>query len=111
MIKRLFFYFARYRRDLIGSAVCVTAESVFELLIPLLMADIIDVGVIRHNRSYILQRSSLMIVCALIALALGALYARMAARAEALARSCGKRNIERSRVFPLPISIISVRPR
>lgn len=81
MLKRLLVYFKHYRKELIGGVFCVIMESVFELVIPLIMAGIIDVGVIRRDRGYILQRSFLMIVCALISLSLGLLYARFAARA------------------------------
>ncbi|HBC25950.1 MAG TPA: ABC transporter [Ruminococcaceae bacterium] len=81
MLKRFLTYFEQYRKDLILSIVCVALESTFELSIPLVMADIIDVGVANRDRGYILQRGVLMLVCALISLALGALYARFAARA------------------------------
>lgn len=81
MVKRLYGFFRPYRKALVGSIACVMAECVFELVIPLIMADIIDVGVVQKDRGYILQRGLLMIGCALIALALGAIYARLAARA------------------------------
>ncbi len=81
MLKRLFAYFQKYRRDLYIGMVCVVLESVFELVIPLIMADIIDVGVARRDTGYILQRSLLMGACALASLALGAFYARYSARA------------------------------
>ena len=45
MLKRFFIYFRKYRYHLIGSMVCVMLESAFELVIPLIMSDIIDVGV------------------------------------------------------------------
>jgi len=81
MLKRFVIYFENNRKDLIGSIACVALESVFELAIPLIMADIIDVGVVNRDRNYILGRSLVMVVCALLSLLLGALYARFAARA------------------------------
>ena len=81
MLKRLFVYFDKYRKYLIWSIICVTMEAVFELVIPLIMADIIDVGVVNHDSSYILGKSILMVACALISLLLGAIYARLAAKA------------------------------
>ena len=81
MFKRLFEFFRPYRKALFGSIACVMAECVFELAIPLIMADIIDVGVVQKDNGYILQRGALMICCALTALTLGAVYARLAARA------------------------------
>ncbi len=81
MLKRLTVYFHKYCKELIGSIVCVAAEAAFELIIPLIMADIIDVGVANHDKEYILAKSAAMIVCALIALFLGILYAHLSARA------------------------------
>lgn len=79
MLKRFLVYFKNYKKYLVGSILCVALESVFELVIPLIMANIIDVGVINHNKVYIMQRSLLMIACALVSLLLGSLYARLAA--------------------------------
>lgn len=81
MLKQLLPYMKPYKKFLIFSCICVIAETIFELVIPILMADIIDVGVATGNRSYILQRGGLMIACALLALLLGILYARYAATA------------------------------
>ena len=81
MVKRLYEFFRPYRKALFGSIACVMAECVFELVIPLIMADIIDVGVMQKDRGYILQRGALMIACALAALALGSVYARLGAQA------------------------------
>ncbi len=81
MVKRLFTYFKPYRKALFGSIACVMAECVFEIVIPLIMADIIDVGVVHKDQSYILQRGALMVACALVALLLGSIYARLGARA------------------------------
>lgn len=81
MLKRFLIYFEKYRKHLIGGVVCVALEAVFELVIPLIMADIIDVGVVNRDTHYILRKSLAMVACALISLFLGALYARLAARA------------------------------
>lgn len=70
-----------YKKPLIFSCLCVMAETVFELIIPTIMADIIDVGVANKDKSYILVKGSQMIVCALLALVLGLVYARFAATA------------------------------
>nr|WP_255575641.1 ABC transporter ATP-binding protein [Caproiciproducens faecalis] len=66
---------------MIGGVICVALEAMFELVIPLIMADIIDVGVVTRDTHYILQKSLAMVACALISLLLGAIYARLAARA------------------------------
>ena len=80
-LKRLFVCLHEYRRDLILGMVLVLAETFFELVIPVLMADLIDVGVANRDVHYILMKGAQMGVCAILALAAGLLYARFAARA------------------------------
>ena len=81
MLKRLFPYMKKYQKPLIFSCICVIAETVFELVIPILMADIIDVGVANADKDYIIMKGAQMIACALISLVLGVMYARYAATA------------------------------
>ena len=45
---------------------CSAAEAVFELLLPLVMADIVDVGIPASNTAFILQNGVKMIVMAVI---------------------------------------------
>ena len=78
--KRLLSYLGSYRRDMIIGALLVVIETVFELVIPVLMADLIDVGVEGHNFNYILYKGAQMGICAVLALITGLLYARFAAR-------------------------------
>src|SRR5699024_4634281 len=59
----------------------VFVETVFELVIPVLMADLIDVGVEHRDLHYIVGKGLQMGLCALLALVTGLLYARFAARA------------------------------
>ncbi len=79
--KRLLHYLGPYRKDLIAGALLVLVETFFELLIPVLMADLIDTGVAARDIPYILHKGIQMGVCALLSLATGLLYARFAARA------------------------------
>ena len=81
MLKRMWPYMSRYKKYLAISCFCVVAETVFELIIPSIMADIIDIGVANADKDYILIKGAQMIACALIALVLGILYARYAATA------------------------------
>ena len=80
-LKQLFNYLGRYRKDLIFAAVLLFVETAFELIIPVLMADIIDIGVTNHDTGFILHKGIQMALCALGALVTGLLYARFAARA------------------------------
>lgn len=70
-----------YRRELMAAMVLIFVETGFELVIPLLMADIIDVGVQTRDVHYILGKGIQMGICALLSLITGLLYARYAARA------------------------------
>ena len=80
-LRRLLSYLGPYRRDMFTGALLVFIETVFELVIPVLMADLIDVGVENRDLHYIVGKGLQMGVCALLALITGLLYARFAARA------------------------------
>lgn len=81
MLKRLTPYMKKYKKSFIFACICVIAETIFELVIPIIMADIIDVGVANGDKEYILIKGVQMMICALMALVLGILYARYAATA------------------------------
>ena len=70
-LKRLFVCLHEYRRDLILGMVLVLVETFFELVIPVLMADLIDVGVANRDVHYILIKGGQMGVCAVLALVAG----------------------------------------
>ena len=44
-LKPIFAYLKPYRRELIVAVILLLAECMFEMVIPLLMTDIVDVGV------------------------------------------------------------------
>ena len=79
MLRRIFSYFHQYRKYLVVTVICVVAESFFELVIPLMMADIVDVGVANGDTSYIIHKGLQMVGCAILALLLGIGSARFAA--------------------------------
>ena len=81
MLRRIFSYIGSYRKYLILAVLCITAESLFELIIPLIMADIVDIGVAARDQAYIFRQSGLMLVCAALALGLGIGSAQFAALA------------------------------
>ncbi|WP_297195960.1 ABC transporter ATP-binding protein [uncultured Flavonifractor sp.] len=80
-LRRLLAYLGPYRWDLLMGGLLVLIETAFELVIPVLMADLIDVGVENQDLHYIVGKGIQMGVCALLALVTGLLYARFAARA------------------------------
>ena len=80
-LKYIAAYLRPCRRELILAMALVFLESLLEMLIPVIMTDIVDIGVPDHNIPLILQQGGKMALCALLALAAGLLYARFAARA------------------------------
>lgn len=80
-LKQLLHHLGPYKKDFYIGAILVIIETCFELIIPLLMADIIDIGVVNHDTHVIFIRGIEMGVCALLSLITGLLYARFAARA------------------------------
>ena len=78
-MNNLLHYAKKYRNELILAIICIEAETVFELIIPMIMADIIDVGVANGNKSYILMKGGQMIAFAAVALLLGHACARLTA--------------------------------
>ena len=83
-LKQLLKYLGAYRWDMVIGMLLIVVETAFELFIPMLMADLIDVGVANRDISYILNKGVQMGLCALFALITGLLYARFAARAASL---------------------------
>lgn len=80
-IKRLLGYLGPYRRDMSIGALLILIETCFELFIPVLIADLIDIGVAERDLSYVFSKGAQMGICAILALATGLLYAHFAARA------------------------------
>lgn len=79
MLIRLFSYIKQYKKYAILAVICILTEGIFELLVPLIMADLIDVGVANGDRSYIYMKGLQMVACALLAMVLGVGSARFAA--------------------------------
>lgn len=80
-LKRTFFYLRPYRKELFIAIGLLLLECIFEMVIPLIMTDIVDVGVPAHDVPYLLRQGGLMVLCAVLALVTGLVYARFAARA------------------------------
>jgi ATP-binding cassette subfamily B protein len=69
------------RRYFVLAFLCVGIESAFELMIPLLMADLIDAGILEHDTSMFATKGIAMLFCALLSLIFGLLYAKSVAQA------------------------------
>ena len=81
MIKRLLPFMRDYRRQAIAAPFWVSVETVCELILPLLMAAIIDDGIQKGDMSAILKNGGLMLVMSMLSLTGGILAAKFAAQA------------------------------
>lgn len=110
-LRRLLTLFGEYRRDLFLAMGFVLIETFFELVIPVLMADLIDVGVAGGDVHYILVKGAQMGLCAVLALIAGLLYARFAARAAyGWGATCAWRSSSACRPTP-SVTWTALRPR
>ena len=71
MIKKLAPYMKKYKTPLILGVLCAALEATFELLIPLVMAQIVDVGISTGDTGYTIKMGLLMLVMAAISLSFG----------------------------------------
>ncbi|MGM0522789.1 MAG: ABC transporter ATP-binding protein [Bacillota bacterium] len=82
MIKKLVPFLGEYKKATILTPIMVIFEVVLELMIPLLMARIVDYGIQGEGgMSYTIRMGLLMILMAIIALIFGALSGKFAAEA------------------------------
>ncbi|BAK99858.1 putative ABC transporter permease/ATP-binding protein [Oscillibacter valericigenes Sjm18-20] len=71
MLKKLSPYTRGYRKWIALGVVCSAMDAIFQLLIPLVMADIVDVGIANADTNFIVRKGVLMVGMALVALAFG----------------------------------------
>ena len=81
MIKKLASYVKEYKKDAILTPIFVIFEVIMEILIPYLMAKIIDVGIQNSDVKYILEIGVFLIVSAILSLTFGMLSGRFASKA------------------------------
>ena len=81
MIKKLMSYIGEFKRDTILSPLCIIAEVFLEVLLPTLMALVIDKGVEAGDMNYVIKMGVIMFAVAMLSLAAGTLSGTFAARA------------------------------
>lgn len=81
MLRRIFSYMKQYKKYAYLALFCIGIEVVLELLVPMIMSDLIDVGVAQGDERYIIQRGLLMALCAVLALIFGIGSSRFSALA------------------------------
>ena len=81
MIKKLSSYIKEYKKASILTPFFVVLEVIMEVIIPLLMSKIIDIGIPNNDINYILKIGILLTISAIMSLAFGVLSGRFAAKA------------------------------
>ena len=66
MIQKLWPYARSYSPWIAAGVTCSACEAIFELLIPLVMSDIVDIGIATGDQAFILRKSVLMVFMALL---------------------------------------------
>ena len=79
MIKKLFAYAGEYKKFALLTPLLVAGEVVLEILIPLIMAELIDKGIDAGNMQLIVKYGVMLVAFAMVALAFGVLSGRTAA--------------------------------
>lgn len=83
MVKELMKSIREYKRDSIMSPIMVTCEVIMEVVIPMLMAKLIDYGIDAGDVHYIWKMGGILIVASMLSLMFGVLSGRFAAKASA----------------------------
>ncbi len=81
MIKRLSRCIREYKWAALLSPLCMVGEVAMEVLIPLVMADLYDFGVAAQNMAVVVEKSILLVFCALLSLSFGVASAIFASKA------------------------------
>ena len=81
MIKRLARCIREYKWATLLSPLCMIGEVSMEVLIPLVMADLYDYGIVMQNMNIVVTKSVQLIILALLSLSFGVASATFAAKA------------------------------
>ena len=79
MLRRLFSFVGEYRKIALWTPVCILGEVVLEIVIPYLMARMIDLGIMQKNAAFTFKTGGVMVAAALLSLTFGVLAGRFAA--------------------------------
>ncbi|MBO7252357.1 MAG: ABC transporter ATP-binding protein, partial [Oscillospiraceae bacterium] len=81
MIKRLAQCIREYKWAALLAPLTMIGEVTMEVIIPLVMANLYDYGVVMQDMTVVITRSLLLVVCALVSLAFGVMSAVFASKA------------------------------
>ena len=83
MIKQLSKSIRQYKKDAILSPVFVTGEVILEVLVPTIMALLIDNGINKGDMNYIIKVGIILVICCMASLFCGIMRGKYAAKASA----------------------------
>ena len=99
MIKKLAKCVGEFKNDAIKTPLYVALECVFDVIIPFLMAFLIDEGINKGDSKVIIQIGLILIICSILAMFCGVMSGRHAARASSgFARNLRKKK-EKVKIF------------
>ena len=105
MLKKLLANVGEYKKQSLQTPVFTMGEVFMDVIMPLIMAGLIDHGIEKSDTNAILRYGGLLFFCALFALAMGTLGGRTAAIASAgFAKNLRHHLLSRFKVFPSQIS-------
>lgn len=80
-MRKLARYLKYYKKEVIVGPFFKLLEAIFELIVPLVMASIIDIGIREGNKAFIMQRGGILILLAFMGLIFALICQYSAARA------------------------------
>ena len=83
MVRKLLRSVREYKTSSLLAPLFVTCEVILEVIIPMLMANLIDFGIEAGNMQYIMKMGLALIICCIVSLTFGALSGKYAAVASA----------------------------
>ena len=83
LVRKLLRSVREYKTSSLLAPLFVTCEVILEVIIPMLMANLIDFGIEAGNMQYILKMGLALIICCIVSLTFGALSGKYAAVASA----------------------------
>jgi len=81
VIKRLYAYVGQYKKNILYCFLAVTVDVVCEMMIPLLMAKIVDNGIPQKDIGFIAGMGGIMVLLAMVAIGFGIINMKFSADA------------------------------
>ncbi len=81
-MKHIFKYFRGYKKQMIAAPIFKFVETITDIVIPLLVANMIDIGVSQHDIGYILTFGGIVLGLNVLGISSAIICARLAAKAQ-----------------------------